>query len=68
MSADLVIAGRVDSSTGNTLTEPIDRGDLPGVTAVMIDGELVVEGLSEQKPPPQERAIVDYAHGYPLCG
>ena len=68
MPADLVIAGRIDGSAGTTLTEAIEHGDLPGITAVMIDGELVVKGRSEQTPPPQERASVEFAYGCPFCG
>ena len=67
MPADLVIAGRIDGSAGTTLTEAIEHGDLPGITAVMIDGELVVKGRSEQTPPPQERASVEFAYGCPFC-
>ena len=66
--ADLVTAGQIDGSAGTTLTEAIEHGDLPGVTAVMIDGELMVEGRSEQTPPPQERASVEYAYGCQFCG
>jgi enamidase len=68
MPADLVIAGRIDGSAGTTLTEAIEHGDLPGITAVMIDGELVIKGRSEQTPPPQERASVEFAYGCPFCG
>ena len=67
MPADLVIAGRIDGSAGTTLTEAIEHGDLPGISTVMIDGELVVSGRSEQTPPPQDRATVELAYGCPFC-
>lgn len=73
MPADLVIAGRIDGSAGTTLTEAIEHGDLPGISAVMIDGKFVVRGRSEQTPPPQSRATVELsgaaaAFGCPFCG
>jgi enamidase len=67
MPADLVIAGRIDGSAGTTLTEAIEHGDLPGISTVMIDGELVVSGRSEQTPPPQDRATVEMTYGCPFC-
>ena len=67
MPADLVIAGRIDGSAGTTLTEAIEHGDLPGISTVMIDGQLVVSGRSEQTPPPQERATIELTYGCPFC-
>ena len=67
MPADLVIAGRIDGSAGTTLTEAIEHGDLPGISTVMIDGELVVSGRSEQTPPPQDRATIEMTYGCPFC-
>ena len=40
----------------------------PGCHAGFVDGELVVKGRSEQTPPPQERASVEFAYGCPFCG
>ena len=28
------------------------HGDLPGISHVMVDGELIINGRSEQTPPP----------------
>jgi enamidase len=51
--ADLVLCGRVEGSAGTTLTEAIEHGDLPGISYVLIDGEVVVSERSRQTPPPQ---------------
>jgi hypothetical protein len=42
-------------------------GGLPGISSVMIDGELVVKGRSDQTPPPQDRATVEMTYGCPFC-
>ena len=50
--ADLVIAGPVEGSAGNTLADAIAHGDLPGISFVLIDGEIAVNTRSQQTPPP----------------
>jgi enamidase len=50
--ADLVIAARIEGSTGASLTESIAHGDLPGISHVLVDGVAVVDGRSRQTPPP----------------
>jgi enamidase len=50
--ADLVIAAQVEGSAGTTLTESIAHGDLPGISYVLVDGAVVVDGRSRQTPPP----------------
>ena len=50
--ADLVIAGPVLGSAGTTLSDAIAHGDLPGISFVLIDGEVVVDIRSRQTPPP----------------
>jgi enamidase len=50
--ADLIICGPVEGSSGTTLTDAIAHGDLPGISYVLVDGEVVVEGRSRQTPPP----------------
>lgn len=49
--ADLMICGPVEGSTGTTLADAIAHGDLPGISYVLVDGEVVVEGRSRQTPP-----------------
>ena len=69
--ADLIIAGPVSGSAGTTLSDAIAHGDLPGSSTVLIDGAVVVEGRSEQTPPPTTPAEIRYAFakhsGWPYC-
>ncbi|MDH3235900.1 MAG: amidohydrolase family protein [Alphaproteobacteria bacterium] len=71
--ADIVLAGRIDGSAGSTVGEAIEHGDLPGISTVMIDGQVLVKGRSEQTPPPAARAdltVEDWNAfgGCPFCG
>ena len=50
--ADLVVAAPIEGSTGTTLTQSIAHGDLPGISYVLVDGTVVVDGRSRQTPPP----------------
>jgi enamidase len=50
--ADLIVCGPVEGSTGKTLADAIAHGDLPGISYVLVDGEIVVGGRSRQTPPP----------------
>jgi len=63
--ADLLIAGRIEGSAGETLSDAIAHGDLPGISFVLIDGEPVVEARSGQTPPPATPAR--YAMDGPGC-
>jgi enamidase len=54
--ADIVVCGPVGGSAGTTVAEAIAHGDLPGISHVLIDGELVVAGRSRQTPPPSRPA------------
>lgn len=66
--ADLVIAGPVEGSAGATLADAIAHGDLPGISFVLIDGEIVVEARSRQTPPPAMPASLFADHpGCPFC-
>jgi len=55
--ADLVVCGSITGSAGTTLADAIAHGDLPGITHVLIDGELAVTDRSRQTPPPGKRAF-----------
>jgi enamidase len=55
--ADIVVCGPIKGSAGTTLSDAIAHGDLPGISHVLIDGELVVSGRSRQTPPPARRAF-----------
>ena len=53
--ADIVICGPVQGSAGTSVADAIAHGDLPGISYVLIDGEIVVSGRSRQTPPPQRK-------------
>ena len=65
--ADLLIAGPVRGSSGNTLSDAIAHGDLPGISFVIIDGQVIVETRSEQPPPPMQIAHFLDTPGCPYC-
>jgi enamidase len=65
--ADLIIAGPVMGSAGSTLSDAIAHGDLPGISFVLIDGEVVVETRSRQTPPPASPAHFMDRPGCPFC-
>lgn len=54
--ADLVLCGPIRGSRGNDALECLALGDLPGISAVLVDGEPLVTGRSEQTPPPASLA------------
>lgn len=60
--ADIVLLDRVKGSVASDALDSFARGDLPGISVVMIDGELRVAGRSEQTPPPERAATVTGAH------
>ena len=63
-----MIAGPVEGSAGSTLADAIAHGDLPGVSFVLIDGEVAVKTRSRQTPPPATSAqlLLD-SPGCPFC-
>jgi len=56
--ADLVVLGRIEGSTGPRFSDAIAHGDFPGISHVLIDGEVLVSGRSRQTPPPQRPALM----------
>jgi enamidase len=56
-AADIVVCGPITGSAGTTLSDAIAHGDLPGISHVLIDGQLVVADRSRQTPPPARRAF-----------
>lgn len=51
--ADLVVCGPITGSEASDALESFSLGDLPGISLVMVDGELLVAPRSEQTPPPR---------------
>ncbi len=56
-SADLVIAGRVEGSSGPGFSHALAHGDFPGISSVLVQGVPMVLGRSEQTPPPARPAL-----------
>ncbi|MQA81933.1 MAG: amidohydrolase family protein [Streptosporangiales bacterium] len=56
--ADLVVLGPVTGSPAADAMESFALGDLPGISLVLVDGEPLVCGRSEQTPPPRALASV----------
>ena len=56
--ADLVVLGPIMGSMAADGLESFALGDLPGISLVMVDGEILVSGRSEQTPPAKIAATV----------
>lgn len=56
--ADLVLLDKIHGSVAKDGLDSLAKGDLPGISVVMIDGEIQVAGRSQQTPPPERMAIV----------
>ena len=57
-AADIVLLDRIKGSVAVDALDSFGKGDLPGISAVLIDGELRVAGRSEQTPPPERQVAV----------
>ncbi|MBI2351762.1 MAG: amidohydrolase family protein [Deltaproteobacteria bacterium] len=60
-AADLVLLDRIQGSVAKDGLDAFAKGDLPGISVVMIDGEIRVAGRSQQTPPPERAAIIEKA-------
>jgi len=56
-AADLLICGPVEGSAA-TLHEAVAHGDLPGISTVITAGNIVVQGQSNQTPPPRLKPLM----------
>ena len=56
--ADLVLLDKIHGSVSRDGLDSLAKGDLPGISVVMIDGEVRVGGRSQQTPPPERTAII----------
>jgi enamidase len=56
--ADLVLMGRVSGSSGADALDGLRQGDLPGISLVMVDGQVLVFPRSQQTPPPERLAVI----------
>ncbi len=56
--ADIVLLDRITGSVAKDGLDSFAKGDLPGISVVMIDGEIRVGGRSQQTPPPERAATI----------
>jgi enamidase len=54
--ADLVLMHKITGSVAKNALDSFAKGDLPGISYVIIDGEVRVAGRSQQTPPPERMA------------
>src|ERR671925_1031192 len=54
--ADLVLLHKITGSVAKDALDSFSKGDLPGISTVVIDGEIRVAGRSQQTPPPERVA------------
>jgi len=56
--ADLVLLHKITGSVAKDALDSFAKGDLPGISTVIIDGEVRVAGRSQQTPPPERVAVL----------
>jgi enamidase len=54
--ADIVLMHKITGSVSKDALDSFAKGDLPGISTVIIDGEVRVAGRSQQTPPPERIA------------
>jgi enamidase len=54
--ADLVLLHKITGSVAKDALDSFAKGDLPGISTVIIDGDVRVAGRSQQTPPPERIA------------
>ncbi len=56
--ADLLLMGPIAGSGGRDALEALSIGDLPGISMVFVDGEILIRERSQQTPPPERTAVI----------
>jgi enamidase len=56
--ADIVLLHKITGSVAKDALDSFAKGDLPGISTVIIDGEVRVAGRSQQTPPAERAAVV----------
>ncbi|MFI5266455.1 MAG: amidohydrolase family protein [Chloroflexota bacterium] len=56
--ADVVVCDKIFGAAGTNALESIAKGDLPGISMVMVDGQLQIAPRSQQTPPPMRPAVI----------
>jgi enamidase len=57
--ADLLLLHKIQGSVAKDALDSFVKGDLPGISMVIIDGEVRVAGRSQQTPPPERVAMIE---------
>jgi len=57
--ADIVMLHKITGSVARDALDSFAKGDLPGISTVLIDGEIRVAGRSQQTPPPERVALTE---------
>ena len=57
--ADLLLMGKITGSVGDDTLSCLAIGDIPGISTVIVGGEVVVAGRSDQTPPPETLAVIE---------
>jgi enamidase len=56
--ADLMLMGRIVAANGRDALGAMAAGDIPGISVILVDGEVLVAPRSQQLPPPETLATV----------
>jgi enamidase len=57
--ADLLLIGTITGSAGKDALDGLVLGDIPGISSVIVGGQIVVRSRSEQTPPPETLAVIE---------
>lgn len=57
--ADIVLLHKITGSVAEDALDSFAKGDLPGISTVIIDGEVRVAGRSQQTPPPERVVTIE---------
>ena len=56
--ADVVVCDKIFGAAGANALESMARGDLPGISVVVVEGQLRIAPRSQQTPPPMRPAVI----------
>jgi enamidase len=59
--ADVLLMGRVTGSSGADALDALGLGEVPGISTVLVDGQVLVGPRSQQTPPPERLAVIQSA-------
>ena len=57
--ADLLLIGSISGSVGRDALDGLRVGDIPGISFVIVGGQIVVKTRSQQTPPPETVAVIE---------